>query len=158
MKTCSKCNAESPDNTDWCTSCHRHLKRGALLLATPGQRLVSHILDCIVPVVAVCVAIFGGALLNGGGGAILAMVLVLGYFIWAILLFREGMSPGKRFTGLQVVSREGSVVGLGTMFLREIIGKFLSGLVFCLGFLWILVDTNRQGFHDKLGDTYVVKR
>ena len=63
-KPCPSCNAESPDDTASCASLHRHYERRGLLLATPGQRLVSHILDCIVPVVAVCAAICGGAFLR----------------------------------------------------------------------------------------------
>jgi hypothetical protein len=31
----------------------------------------------------------------------------------------------------------------------------ISGILF-LGYLWILFDNRRQGFHDKLAGTYVV--
>ncbi|MBI5649101.1 MAG: RDD family protein [Chloroflexi bacterium] len=32
-----------------------------------------------------------------------------------------------------------------------------SGFVFALGFIWILFDTDKQGWHDKIAGTYVVK-
>jgi len=44
------------------------------------------------------------------------------------------------------------------MLLREWIGRWLSGLLFGLGYLWILLDKDRQAWHDKLASTYVVER
>jgi uncharacterized RDD family membrane protein YckC len=44
------------------------------------------------------------------------------------------------------------------MLLRERIGRWLSGLVFGLGYLWILLDKDRQAWYDKLASTYVVER
>ncbi len=42
-------------------------------------------------------------------------------------------------------------------FLREIIGKFISGIALLLGYVWILIDKRRQGWHDKIAHTLVVK-
>jgi len=33
----------------------------------------------------------------------------------------------------------------------------VNGLVFGLGFLWAFFDDRRQGWHDKLASTYVVR-
>jgi uncharacterized RDD family membrane protein YckC len=33
----------------------------------------------------------------------------------------------------------------------------ISGLILDLGYLWILIDENKQGWHDKIADTYVVR-
>jgi uncharacterized RDD family membrane protein YckC len=38
----------------------------------------------------------------------------------------------------------------------RIIGFYLSTAVFFLGFLWILVDPNRRGWHDIMARTRVV--
>lgn len=43
------------------------------------------------------------------------------------------------------------------MLIREWIGKAISGLLLSLGFLWILFDRDKQGWHDKLMSTYVVE-
>jgi uncharacterized RDD family membrane protein YckC len=40
---------------------------------------------------------------------------------------------------------------------REWIGKWISAVVFFLGYLWILFDPERQGWHDKLMSTWVVE-
>jgi hypothetical protein len=36
------------------------------------------------------------------------------------------------------------------------VGYLVSGIVMSLGFIWILFDRKRQGWHDKLARTYVV--
>src|SRR5690606_15441256 len=46
--------------------------------------------------------------------------------------------------------------GFLTMLFREWIGKWISGLIFGLGFLWILFDRDNQGWHAKIASTYVV--
>ena len=48
-------------------------------------------------------------------------------------------------------------LSLGSMFLREIVGKAISGMVFSLGYIWILIDADKQGWHDKLVSSIVVK-
>jgi uncharacterized RDD family membrane protein YckC len=39
--------------------------------------------------------------------------------------------------------------------LRRFIGYFISGILF-LGFLWVLLDSRRQGWHDKIAGTFVI--
>lgn len=39
----------------------------------------------------------------------------------------------------------------------RVIGYYIGGAILLLGFLWALWDPNRQGWHDKLANTYVVK-
>lgn len=51
----------------------------------------------------------------------------------------------------------GAIPGFGAMFVREVFGRFLSGLVSGVGYLWALIDKNGQAWHDKLAGTVVVK-
>jgi hypothetical protein len=39
---------------------------------------------------------------------------------------------------------------------RRAIGDLLAALPLFVGFLWVLVDDRRQGWHDKLADSIVV--
>lgn len=157
-------------------------------LASPAKRLWAFIVDIIIPVAVVLflgiflffggsMAFFGGAAIGGaateagreGAGAGLgclgvAIVLVIGFGIglgyawYAIKLFIKGTSPGKKMLKLQVVKEDGADARLGTMIVREWIGRFVSSLVFGLGNIWILIDENKQAWHDKLGSTFVVDR
>ena len=69
-----------------------------------------------------------------------------------------GRTLGKRLLGLRVVNEAGNAPGIGRVILREIIGRFISGLVFGLGYLWVAWDGRKQGWHDKIGGTTVQRR
>jgi hypothetical protein len=66
-------------------------------------------------------------------------------------------TPGKWLLNIYVIDEAGDPAGFFRMLVREWIGKPISMFVFCLGYLWILVDQDNQGWHDKLVDTYVVE-
>ncbi len=68
----------------------------------------------------------------------------------------KGQTPGKMVVGIKVVNAQGDRVGLGVAALREFV-RFISAYVLCLGFLWIIWDKQKQGWHDKIASTYVVK-
>jgi uncharacterized RDD family membrane protein YckC len=65
----------------------------------------------------------------------------------------SGQTPGKRVLGVRVMRADGKRMGLGNA-LRRQVGYWISAIFF-LGFLWILFDNRRQGFHDKLAGTIV---
>jgi uncharacterized RDD family membrane protein YckC len=65
----------------------------------------------------------------------------------------SGQTPGKRVMGVRVIRTDGTRLRLGNA-LRRQVGYWISG-IFYLGFLWILFDNKRQGFHDKLAGTVV---
>ena len=69
----------------------------------------------------------------------------------------KGQTPGKMVLGIKVVTAQGDIPGLGVAAMREILGKLISVIALCLGFLWIAWDSKKQGWHDKIADTYVVK-
>ena len=76
------------------------------------------------------------------------------YFYFTYLTGNGGQTLGKRLLGIRVVKTDGSdVTYIGSFFRR--IGYIVSG-IFLLGFLWVLVDRNRQGWHDKLVNTLVI--
>jgi uncharacterized RDD family membrane protein YckC len=103
------------------------------------------------------IAVFGTV--SSSLGWLMAFLFPVVYAIWFLSLLRQGMTPGKKLLGLQVVEQNtGNIPGFGKMFLREIVGRILSGLIFGLGYLWALIDKNGQAWHDKLAGTVVVKR
>jgi uncharacterized RDD family membrane protein YckC len=56
-----------------------------------------------------------------------------------------------------VISADGSPVSWGKAFVRYL-GYIVSGLVLALGFIWVAFDPKRQGWHDKIASTYVVRK
>ncbi len=66
-----------------------------------------------------------------------------------------GWTPGKAALGMRVLRRDGHLPGVVHGAARYI-GKAVSGLVLFLGYLWAAWDPQRQAWHDKFADTYVV--
>ena len=79
--------------------------------------------------------------------------LVVSIFYDISFLMLSGQTPGKRFLGVRVMRADGQRLKLGNAIRREI-GYFISTILF-LGFIWILFDNKRQGFHDKIAGTIV---
>lgn len=87
---------------------------------------------------------------------IIELTIGIGYPVYFI--GSKGQTPGKMALGIKVVKVDGgSVPGFGSAFLREVIGKLLSGLLFALGYLWMLWDNKKQTWHDKISGTVVVR-
>lgn len=76
------------------------------------------------------------------------------YFTWFHGM--GGRTPGKMLLGLRVIQASGDPMTPGIAFLRWV-GYFISGFVFCLGFLWIAFDGRKQGWHDKIAATVVIR-
>lgn len=66
-----------------------------------------------------------------------------------------GQTPGKYMLGLRVFRIDGEPLTLARS-ARRYVGYLLSFLAFGLGFIWITIDDERQGFHDIFAKTCVV--
>ncbi len=73
-------------------------------------------------------------------------------FFWTL----RGQTPGMMLMGTKVIRTNGTNISFGYAILRYI-GRIVSGAVLGLGFVWIAFDARKQGWHDKIADTYVVK-
>ena len=105
------------------------------------------------------------------------------YYVALTVAF--GATLGKMALGMRVVGADGERAGSGAVVAREVVGRagtyivqvvlfivlraamgdgtasaiagLIGFLVFLVIFLRILVDDRRQGWHDKIGGTFVVK-
>jgi uncharacterized RDD family membrane protein YckC len=84
----------------------------------------------------------------------LAFLVAVAYFA-AIWTWRA-TSIGGIVLGLKVVRLDGQPVGFGVALVRALAG-ILSFVVLFLGFLWITWDPDKQGWHDKIAGTVVLK-
>jgi uncharacterized RDD family membrane protein YckC len=66
-----------------------------------------------------------------------------------------GQTVGKMALGLRVVGPDGGNPSFWRAALREEIGKLISAIVLCLGYLWMLWDGEQQTWHDKIAGTHV---
>ncbi len=74
-----------------------------------------------------------------------------------IMVKRYRATLGKMVFGLSVVDIDGQPLDWLTVINREVVGKLISTLTLGLGFFWIAWDAQKQGFHDKIAGTLVIK-
>jgi uncharacterized RDD family membrane protein YckC len=66
-------------------------------------------------------------------------------------------TPGKLLMSCHVVdAKTGNRISVLQAILRYF-GYIISLLSLCLGFLWIIWDKRKQGFHDKIAGTVVIQ-
>lgn len=68
-----------------------------------------------------------------------------------------GQTPGKMALRIKVIRTDGSAVSYGRAALREVLGKFVSSILLGIGYIMVAFDSQKQGLHDKIADTYVIK-
>ena len=86
---------------------------------------------------------------------------VINYLIppLVILLFWRfrGATPGKMLLGMRIVdARTLAQPGNGQLIGRYL-AYYLSALLLLLGFVWVAFDRRKQGLHDKLARTVVIR-
>jgi uncharacterized RDD family membrane protein YckC len=78
----------------------------------------------------------------------------------AVLVFWRFRSatPGKMVIRARIVdARTGAAPSTGQLIARYAL-YYLSAMPFCLGFLWIAFDRRKQGWHDKIARTVVIRK
>ena len=157
---CGNCGKENADTAMFCASCGGQISGGALQpprassaveveLASIGRRLGALVLDYVIGL----------------------FTLYVGWFIWSLVVFGRGQTPGKQLVGIYAASVNDPEHRLswGRTFLREIVikdvlfGLVLSvlsgGIVWLLDYLWALWDSSghRQTLHDKVTESSVYR-
>jgi uncharacterized RDD family membrane protein YckC len=127
-----------------------------LRFAPHGPRFVAYLVDVGLLLGITLIGILVATAVGVAGVAFLVLfVVTLAYFPW--FWARGGATPGMRVFKLRLVrDQDGGPVGWGAALLR-LVGFWVSGLVFYLGFAWILIDSRRRGWHDLLAGTVMVQ-
>lgn len=94
--------------------------------------------------------------IEGPADFVISWVLpaVLTLWFWV----RNGQTPGKMAIGARVVdARTGQGISLERAVARYI-GYYVSMIVFLVGYLWVGFDPRKQGWHDHIAGTVVVRK
>lgn len=114
-------------------------------LASPGVRLGAYCLEMLLIVVT----------------------LVIGWFIWSLIVWGKGTTPGHQILRLYVIDfKSGKTATWGHMALREFVMKGIVGGVatsITFGIYWIVdslfvVREDRRTLHDLMSATAVIQR
>jgi uncharacterized RDD family membrane protein YckC len=116
------------------------------------RRFAAYFIDSLILAVPTVVIVL---LTDQTIGNVASLVLVLAYFPY----FEggpTGQTIGKKTLGIRVIDfKAGGPIGYGRGLLRTI-ARYLSAIVFMLGYLWMLWDPEKQTWQDKIAGTVVV--
>jgi uncharacterized RDD family membrane protein YckC len=98
----------------------------------------------------VLVGIMGGLLHFPQLGFLAALVYFAGMWTW------KGTTIGGTILGLRVVRVDGQQLTILIAIVRALAGLFSAFMLF-LGILWIAWDSEKQGWHDRLAGTVVIR-
>ena len=139
-------------------------ERPALVYAGFGSRAGAMAIDVTVAVVWAFVfpPLYGAALPDPEviGPFTVSDLLVAAAF-WSYLVIMTaitGGTLGKHALGLRVVSAGFVRADWPTILFREVVGRVIVAASLGLGYVWAAVDPWKQGWHDKIADTFVVRR
>jgi uncharacterized RDD family membrane protein YckC len=77
----------------------------------------------------------------------------------AVIIFwvTRQATPGKMAIGATIVDAETGARPTTAQFVGRYFAYYVSTIAFCLGFIWVGIDARKQGWHDKLAGTVVVR-
>lgn len=129
-------------------------------------RVVASLLDATILfvmqfVLGFLLALAGIAASGGIGEEMSGLVMLFGYVLsfayYIVFTGHCGQTPGKMALRIKVIHTDGSEIGYGKAAFREVVAKFISGIILCIGYLMVAFDDQKQGLHDRMSDTYVIK-
>ena len=115
-------------------------------------RVVAYFLDAILLVIAQVILMQ----VIKNEAAAQGVSFLLTWFYFAGLESMAGATLGKMVLGLSVTDEQGNNIS----FLRatgRYFAKIISALILCIGYLMVAWDGRKQGLHDKIAGTLVVK-
>ncbi|SKC46505.1 RDD family protein [Ohtaekwangia koreensis] len=128
----------------------RHLKFAGFWIRTCALLIDLVILMFVISIVSVLV------LGDAGEGVLFVIVFWAIIILYFSILESSGKQAtfGKQAVRIKVGKSQGEKLSFANALGRSF-GKFVSQLFFCIGFMMVGWDSNKQGIHDKLANTYV---
>lgn len=89
-------------------------------------------------------------------GSGISTLLGLAYYLYFWSSYGGGQTLGMRALSIKVVKTDGAQLDIVGALIRYV-GLIISFAALFIGVIWVAFDAQRQGWHDKLANTYVVK-
>jgi len=86
----------------------------------------------------------------------LNLLLGLAYFAYFWSASGGGQTLGMRVFNLKVIRTDGSALTI-TQALIRYVGLCVSFICLFIGVIWVAFDADKQGWHDKIAGTYVIR-
>jgi uncharacterized RDD family membrane protein YckC len=120
-------------------------------------RFVAIFIDSIiVGIVNAAVAAVLALNTNGRSGLQILLGLVYYVYFWSESSPWPGQTIGSKLLNIRVIRTSGANLSISQSLIRYV-GFVISTICLLIGLIWAAFDPNKQGWHDKIADTYVVK-
>lgn len=89
--------------------------------------------------------------------AVVLLIFLIGSTVYFVVCWATaGQTVGKAAMSIKIIRTDSSPLDLRTAFIR-FLGSLLCTAMLGIGFIIIAFDSRKQGLHDRIADTYVVK-
>lgn len=131
------------------------------VVATLIDAFIVFVLQFLLSALLAAAGVVSDGAQAGGLGNLALLIQIFGTILsaayYVVFTGHCGQTPGKMALRIKVIRRDGTAINYGRAAFREIPAKFLSGIIFGIGYLMVAFDDQKQGLHDRLADTYVIK-
>jgi uncharacterized RDD family membrane protein YckC len=110
----------------------------------------------ILFVIQLIIASILGSSTSGRSGIGTLLGLIYYVYFWSSASPWPGQTIGNKLLNIRVIKTDGSDLSLVVALIRYV-GLVISILVIFIGVIWVAFDPNKQGWHDKIAGTYVVR-
>jgi uncharacterized RDD family membrane protein YckC len=91
----------------------------------------------------------------GPADLLISWIIPMVATIWLWMTYRA--TPGKMFFSLKVVKADTGAALTQKEGIVRYLGYVVATIPLCLGFIWVAFDSKKQGWHDKIAGTVVVR-
>lgn len=134
---------------------------GSVKYAGFWLRVVASLIDSVLLVI-LSLIVMAPALLNPQNLSwvgIFNIVASAFTIVWVLLFWHwRGATPGKMVFGLVIVDANSLQKPSFAQLLLRYVGYIASTVLLMLGYIWVGIDARKQGWHDKIANTVVVKK
>ena len=127
-------------------------------------RVVASLIDSLLALLVIApigYLVFGSRYFSGSGTfkgpSDLLISIVLPAALTILFWFARQATPGKMMFSARIIDADTGDVPSSGQWLLRYLGYFVSMLGLGLGFLWVGIDRRKQGWHDKIARTVVVR-
>jgi uncharacterized RDD family membrane protein YckC len=109
-------------------------------------------------VVPLMVWFFGDNWAYAGGLTAMTINWVLPAIAVLIFWFARGATPGKMAISAVIVDATTFAAPSPAQLVGRYVGYFVSTIPLFLGLVWVAFDARKQGWHDKIANTVVIRK
>ncbi len=127
-------------------------------------RVVASLIDSLLALLVIApigYLVFGSRYFSGSaasqGPSDLLISIALPAALTILFWFARQATPGKMMFSARIIDADTGDVPSSGQWLLRYLGYFVSMLGLGLGFIWVGIDPRKQGWHDKIARTVVVR-